>query len=72
MSKQTDKWKGEIKDLERSIPELEGFLSDHKETLSKDMTIDFYEIDRRQKAGTKLISDISAAKKRIELLKSKT
>lgn len=68
MSKQVEKWKVEIKELERKIPELETFLEDHQKTLIKDMTIDFYEIQRRQEGGLKLIADIKAAKKRINLL----
>lgn len=71
MSKQTEKWKAEIKELENSIPTLEGYLADHRKKLLKDTSIDFYEIERRINGGEKLLKDIKTAKTRIKLLKSK-
>lgn len=71
MSKQTEKWKEEIKSLEKSIPEWGAYLKEHQLILKNDTSIDFYEIQRRQEAGNRLMNDIKKAKKRIELLKGK-
>lgn len=71
MSKQTIKWELEIKDLERKIIANEEYLKEHRDKLKNDTGIDFYEIQRRMKAGEELISQSKAAKKRIQLLKQK-